>query len=267
MKKIARKFMTLLIASIMVIMAVPVTAQAASKNVIPLKSGKTYTSYDFTGDGKKDKFKYVTYRNGSEYAKIYINGKYKNTLDLARGGARSKYGDGLYLCRVSRTNVFLVAEAGAFGASTCLCYAYKSGKFKRVATVYGFDYNSPSKVSGSTLYFKSDAGKHSWLFADYSGPSCYLKYKAANKSLKLVSRYANVSGTYTATMSFRTSNKATSMNAGGVTVRRGNRVKLKSVYFGSSRTMLKVSVNGKTGWIPDNGQGYKNANLSGALRK
>ena len=91
MKKIARKFMTLLIASIMVIMAVPVTAQAANKNVIPLKSGKTYTSYDFTGDGKKDKFKYVTYRNGSEYAKIYINGKYKNTLDLARGGARSKY--------------------------------------------------------------------------------------------------------------------------------------------------------------------------------
>ena len=133
--------------------------------------------------------------------------------------------------------------------------------------MYGFDYNSPSKVSGSTLYFKSYAGKHSRFFADYSGPSCYLKYKAANKSLKLVSRYANVSGTYTATMSFRTSNKATSMNAGGVTVKRGNRVKLKSVYFGPSRTMIKVSVNGKIGWIPDNGQGYKNANLKGALRK
>ena len=89
MKKIARKFMILIMTSIMIIMALPLTTQAASKKVIPLKAGKTYTAYDFTGDGKKDRFKYVTYRNGSEYAKVYINGKYRSTLDLARGGARS----------------------------------------------------------------------------------------------------------------------------------------------------------------------------------
>ena len=53
MKKIVKKCMILLIVSIMFITAVPVTAQAANKNVIPLKSGKTYTSYDFTGDGKR----------------------------------------------------------------------------------------------------------------------------------------------------------------------------------------------------------------------
>lgn len=266
MKKIARKFMILIMTSIMIIMALPLTTQAASKKVIPLKAGKTYTAYDFTGDGKKDRFKYVTYRNGSEYAKVYINGKYRSTLDLARGGARSPYGDGLYLCRVSRKNVYLVTECGQFGATTCLCYTYKNGRFRNVATVSGFDYNSPSKVSGSTLYFKSEAGKHSWLFANYSGPSCYIKYKASNKGLKLASRYANVSGTYAATMSFRTSSKATSMNAKGVIVRRGNRVKLKSVYFSPSGTnMIKVSVNGKTGWIPDSGWGYQDASLRGAL--
>lgn len=242
------------------------TVQAADKNIIPLKSGKTYTSYDFTGDGKKDRFKYVTYRDGNEYAKIYINGKYKNTLDLVRGGARSADGDGLYLCHVSRKNVFLVTENGAFAASVCVCYAYENGKFRKIATVQGFDYNGPVKVSGNTLYFESVAGKHSWIFANYSGPSCYIKYKASNKRLKLISRYANVSGTYTATKSFKTSSKPTSMNSSGVMVKQGDQVKLQSVYFSPSKgTMLKISVNGKAGWIPDSGHGYKNVNLSGAL--
>ena len=269
MKKVVRKFAILIMTSIMIIMALPLTTQAATKKVIPLKSGKTYTSYDFTGNGKKDRFKYVTYRkNGGEYAKVYINGKRRSTLNLLRGGARSPHGDGLYLCRVSRKNVFLVTECGQFGASACLCYAYKNGRFRNVATVSGFDYNTPSKVSGSTLYFKSTAGKHSWLFANNRGPSCYMKYKASNKKLKLTSRYAKLSGTYTATMSFRTSSKATSMNGRGVMVRRGNRVKLKSVYFSpSGGSMIKVSVNGKTGWIPDGGWGYQNASLKGALKR
>lgn len=63
---------------------------------------------------------------------------------------------------------------------------------------------------------------HARLFANYSGPSCYLKYKASNKRLKRVSRYATVSGTYKATKSFKTSSRATTVNSGGVTVKKGN---------------------------------------------
>ena len=111
---------------------------------------------------------------------------------------------------------------GAFGACTSICYTYENGKFKEITMVAGFDYNYPSKVSGSTLYFSSSSGKHARLFANYSGPSCYLKYKASNKRLKRVSRYATVSGTYKATKSFKTSSRATTVNSGGVTVKKGN---------------------------------------------
>ena len=263
MKKFARKIIILMISFTMVITAMPVITQAANGKVIPLKAGRTYTAYDFTGDGKADKFKYVTYRDGSAYAKVYINGKYKNTLGLARGGPN---GNGLYLCRVSGKNVFLVTVNGAFGACTSICYTYENGKFKEITMVAGFDYNYPSKVSGSTLYFSSSSGKHARLFANYSGPSCYLKYKASNKRLKRVSRYATVSGTYKATKSFKTSSRATTVNSGGVTVKKGNQVKLQSVYFSpSGGNMIKVAVDGKTGWISDSGSGYTNVNLWGAL--
>ena len=263
MKKNIRKIVIFMITAILLLPALPVVTQAARKTVISLKPGKTYKSYDFTGDAKKDKFKYVTYRgsDSSLYARVYINGKYKNAINLAQGGDLS-------LCRVSKKNVFLVASCGSFGGSHSICYVYKNGKFRDVtpAARSMLDYNWPVKASGGMLYFQSTSGKHAWLFANYSAPSCYLKYKASNKKLKLVSRYASASGTYKATRSFYTSNKATSMNSRGVMVRYGDLVKVQSIYLNSyGSAMVKLSVNGKTGWIPDYGHGYKNVDLKGAL--
>ena len=127
MKKNIRKIVIFMITAILLLPALPVVTQAARKTVISLKPGKTYKSYDFTGDAKKDKFKYVTYRgsDSSLYARVYINGKYKNAINLAQGGDLS-------LCRVSKKNVFLVASCGSFGGSHSICYVYKNGKFRDV---------------------------------------------------------------------------------------------------------------------------------------
>ena len=50
--------------------------QAASQ-MVKLKEGVNYTKYDYTRDGKKDRFKYVNDRSSGNNYKIYINGKYK----------------------------------------------------------------------------------------------------------------------------------------------------------------------------------------------
>ena len=56
------------------------------------------------------------------------------------------------------------------------------------------------------------------------------------------------------------------MNSRGVMVRYGDLVKVQCIYLNShGSAMVKLSVNGKTGWIPDYGHGYQNVDLKGAL--
>lgn len=220
----------------------------AATNVVSLTAGKTYTSYDITGNGKKNKFKYT--RPDRSTLNLYLDGKKKGSINVARGG-------GLYLCKASSKNVFLMATVGQFGASDCTVYIYKKGKFQCVyeyLSEFGFDYTVPYSISSTTFYAKTTVGKHFRLFAlrdNKKAPSCKVKYRVLNKEIIVASQYATLSGTYKALKSFKTSSSATSRNTKGVYVKKGAKVTLKKVFFPTKyrEPMIQISVGGKTGWV------------------
>lgn len=250
------KKITALILSLVLILGIsPVTAEAAS-NVQKLKSGKTYKTYDFTGDGKADRFKYViTRQGGGGQARIYLNGKKIQTIDLLRGGE-------LYRCAASKKNVFLVATKGQFGANTCQAFAYKNGKFKNAYNSfykYSLDYVTPYKITSKTFTVKTTSGKHNRTFNSYDHPISFLvKYKVQKNKLALASRYASVTGTstFTAAKDFTTSTSVSKDNVNGPYVKAGTKVKVKKAYFGKNYVQkYLISVNGRTGWVSSESQG------------
>lgn len=133
---------------------------AASK-LVHLKANKTYKSYDFTRDGKPDTFKYTIYRNnGNAYARIYINGKYRQTIYMVRGGS-------LDYVKISKSNTCLVATRGAFHGNSFQAYYYSDKKFRAVSNSFKGrgDYGSLKSVSGSyvtveTSNYRSNAVYH-----------------------------------------------------------------------------------------------------------
>ena len=70
-KKLLKLFTAAMIA--VGIMSVPVTAQAAQKSNIGIRTNTTYTKYDITGDGKADRIR-INFKSTS-YLNIEVNGK------------------------------------------------------------------------------------------------------------------------------------------------------------------------------------------------
>ncbi len=253
-KKILKMASMFIFAILLVFGVMSIPAKAAT-NIVKLKEGKTYTSYDMTGNGKKNKFKYVK-PEGSFLASLYLDGKKKASVDMARGGV-------IYRCQASKNNIFLMVTMGQFGANDCQAYVYKDGKFQSVYKSFqrfGFDYNEPASISSTTLYIKTTVGKHDRLFDPASkAPSCKVKYKISNKKINLASHYAAISGTYTATKSFKTSDVSTRNNTKGVSVKKGAKVTLKQVYFPTGgEAKIKIAVGSKTGWVGTWGDANKN---------
>lgn len=139
---------------------------AASK-LVHLKPNKIYRSYDFTRDGKPDVFKYTITRNGSAYANIYINGKYRQTIYMVRGGW-------LDYVKISKNNTCLVATRGAFHGNSLQAYYYSNKKFREVKNSFkGIgDYASVKSVSGSYVTIETHNCR--------SNVSYDVKYKVKN---------------------------------------------------------------------------------------
>lgn len=264
--KIRKRLIAWIMVAIMVFGLLPMNVWAAAgKNVYPLNAGKTYTEYDFTGDGKKDTFKWVSKRNsGIETAYIYLNGKYKNKIDLNRGGRREDGGDGLYLVKVDKSRVFLMTTIGGVGRVDCAAYKYKSGKFVRIYKSFskdGFGYVWPHKVVGNTIYMTvMPYAKWHDLIANEEFVY-YAKYSVKGSSIKLASKKISISKTFRANATFVTSSTEKLKDAKGVKIYTGDIVKAKKMY----NNAIQLSINGKTGWININGNDVYGTKIKGAL--
>ena len=101
------------------------SVMAAQKSKVTIKPNKTYTSYDVTGNGKKDKF--LIKFSPEKYLRIYVNGKrcYSSNVkdafainaELCTLKNKKSY---LHLKRISPMNDNLVSD---------VFMTYRSGKF------------------------------------------------------------------------------------------------------------------------------------------
>lgn len=120
------------------VLAVTPTVQ---KSLINLKNGKTYKSYDVTGNGKKDKLlisERITkdFNDHSGYLRIKINGKEAlNLKEIKKGDKTWKYK--VKLCTLDGKGIFFdIATVGLTGYQEFhRMYQYKKGKLRQVADI------------------------------------------------------------------------------------------------------------------------------------
>lgn len=82
--------------------------------MVALKADRTYSGYDFTRDGKKDHFK-CTADSERGYARIYLNGKFKNVSGVNGLNKSFVYRD---FTKVSGNTLYITSTPGSRNPSS-----------------------------------------------------------------------------------------------------------------------------------------------------
>lgn len=223
--------------------------QAASRMVV-LKGNRTYSGYDFTRNGKKDRFR-CTADSERGYVRIYLNGKFKQRLFIGKGA-------NIYWCKVSTKDTYLLSENYLYGGHELVAYMYSGGKFKKVSGTAKLNkvlsFPEFTKIKGNTLYVTSTPGtRNPSSFRNATTPlQVETKYKLKNKKISCLSWNSRVTGrrTFNAMTSFGTSKSVNNLNVkNGPRVRAGQKVTLNYIRLGGSSYIYQITVNGQTGWV------------------
>ena len=255
MKTIKRSFLFCMLTCLM-ILVIPTSARAATASLTTLKNNKTYSSYDVTRDGKKDKIKIV--ETGSTTTtlttrKVYVNGKYRFKAEAFKGCF-------IYVFRSGTKSVIVCECVAGDGGHIISAYQYSGGKFKKKELGPNTMFYTDVKRSGSYLKLISEPKHPGWTmsFSNYTQMPFKVvdTYKMSNGLLVKTSTYASVTGktSYYAKSTFTTGKTPASVGKkDGPKVRAGSKVTLKSFYYRKSDHYYyyKISAGGKTGWFKD----------------
>lgn len=255
--KTIKKGILLSLLTCLLLIVVPTSARAASASLVTLKNSKTYSSYDVTRDGKKDKIKIVQTESyatsGTTARKVYVNGKARFTAEGCKGCT-------IYVFRSGTKSVILSEFIYGDGGSDFYAYQYSGGKFKKKTLGPNTLFYTEAKRSGSYLKLVSVPKHTGWMlsFSNYAPVPFKVvdTYKMSNGLLVKTSTYASVTGktSYYAKSTFTTGKTPASVGQkNGPTVKAGSKVTLKSFYYRKSDHYYyyKISVGGKTGWFKD----------------
>ena len=243
------KRMTVFFTALLLMLCVQAIPAQAATSLVKLTAGKTYTAYDFTRDGRKDKF---YYKSSNYQADVYINGK--KAAQITAGKAVNPQ---LYYWKVDKTNTYVLVKGASTGGWWYDAYQYKSGKLKWVYSFSAGDLTDATlqKASGKYLYMKYSSQRYGTFSLRHGkGITVKFKYKTSNGKISLASRTGTiVSGqTFKALNSFTTSNACGKSNTKGTYVQKGKTVKVKGAYLDSSgRVWYKIYCGGKSGWFVD----------------
>lgn len=251
----------LLLAAVLVMgLAFTMTAEAAQPKLATLRSGKTYKSYDITGDGKKDKVKLRLWNslNDGMYTKnnleVKINGK--SALRVSRDWADMDSAK-LQICKLSNGRVFVNVTAKTPDGDGVISGLYKYQKGKLVKQIdfirffrYGMQQSGEiASVSGNTM--KLNTYVMSWSL----GPihlQHTLKYKGgkmafSSRTGKMTTPYAK---TYlTASRNIQMYKTATGSSKAFV-LKKGKMARITNCYVNKTNIRFKAKLpNGKTGWF------------------
>lgn len=245
------------------------TALAANPKSVKLSVGKTYTSYDITGDKKADKIRIVPkkrYYNGQDTntyngMSVSVNGKTVYSLNKPFFYLSTK----LYTLANGTPYLHINATSDDWGVTTSGLFRYKNGKltkavdFHNVALKCGVGQNAVVQgVNGNTLTV--DYSFESYAFS-YMKARYYYKY--TNGNLKKTSTIGNFKKinfksaprSLTTKKSLAAYKSATSSQK-IFTIPAGKSVKIDKCYFNKSYMRFRVKYKGKYGWVKAATSGY-----------
>ncbi len=253
--KMKKLLMTCLFAVLAVtVVSLPTKAATTLKK---MANGTTYTSYDVTRDGKKDKIKAVrtkTYAKDWETeVKVYVNGKHRFTASAIKGAD-------LYIFTSGSRSTIICGWTAGDGGKGYTAYEYKNGKFATKDIEPYNTFYSSIKVANGKLQIIGQPKFGGWFhsFSNFTDlPFKLVKsYKMSNGLLKETWAYASIASRKTiyAKSTFTTGKTYSSISKkDGVKVTKGSKVTI-TAYYHNSKTYadyFKISVNGKTGWFKD----------------
>lgn len=237
--------------------------KSAQKSLVKLKDNKTYLSYDFTRDGKGDKFWY-TYHKGesidSRIYNIYVNDKMALSVSTFRGMQ-------FYFYQLSNKKTYLiVSNHYAGGANSLTFYYYKSGKFVEIGEnkfTSGFSFYSDyvSKAQKDLLYVKSSLKFWNQYFSKslqgigQFGIELEVPYKVSDSKIQRASKYMKCLGNrrFQALDSFYTSKSITNLSKkDGPRISANKIVMLEQIcWISDTKKVFLISLDGKRGWFLD----------------
>ncbi len=237
-----------------------VTAQAAARLVL-LKNEKTYTSYDVTGNGAKDKVRY-----SAKLGRIYVNGKAQKLFTGVSDPARVR----VFYYSLNRSNTFILVEyAKSAAVKISSGYRYSGGRFKKACEPMGA-YTSCriGRLSGNNLilYTSPSSGAATLSFTGISGkPFEYeetYKINTTKHTVVRASNYAKLRSAksyyYATNKNIKLSTSAKTLNTSGPTLEYGQKVSLGRVFFSytgsdakSGTKIYELKFAGKTGWMKE----------------
>ena len=240
----------------------PEIVQAENPQIVKLKTNKTYTSYDITGDKKKDTIRINIYKH-REYdyydaLSVVINGKtaysFKNQFF---------YGDEvkikLYTLKNGKPFLYLYAPANNYDGPVCGVFQYKNGKLKEIINFQTFFGEYGAHQTGDVIAIKGNTITTRYYVMSFVLGPCYVRYSYTYKNGTLV-RTSNITnfeklysyGRLTKTFYANKNLTAyTSVSAGkkAFTVKRGGAVLVDKCYCNGKSMLVRVKYKGKYGWI------------------
>ena len=237
-----------------------VTASASAKLVL-LKNKKTTTSYDVTGDGKKDKLSY-----NAEKGTVIVNGKSQKLFSGVKTASKVR----VFYYAVNTNNEFILVEYAKSNAiKTSSGFRYTGGRFKKASEpMGGFNSCRIGKLSGNNLilYTSPSSGAATISFTSVSGkPFEYEETYKVNTTKHMIVRASNYGKIrsvkyfyFNQRESRYTSTIPSPLNRIGPRLQPGQKVKLGRVYFRYSGTdaskgskVYEMIFSGNKGWVPE----------------
>ena len=263
MKRIVSAALAFVMAALFAFAPCQMKAEAASR-LTTLKAGRTYNSFDITGDKRNDKFLIREYGSGDykNDLRIFVNGKVAYHLQTNTGSHDTFYGTTAKLITLGngKSFLFLSCLGDSDSGPVKAILRYTNGRFVRTV-----DFNALTEeyagicvpdiksVSGNTVNVKLYMMSFTTGMSDYTLKYFYKNGKLVQDSSKTKFLYAWKGGSKADTFKAnRTIKVYTSVNCDKVafTLKRGNTVKIMSpLRLSSRRVLYQVKFGNKYGWI------------------
>lgn len=232
--------------------------EAKESKLISLKVGKTYSSYDVTSDGKKDRIKIKqtkTYMDDMETEyRIRIN----NTDTVIATGYK---GVDVMIYSYGKKSTLIYESIAGTAASSVMLLNYSGGKFRKKEVFWPGGWSSYSVAGNNSLIIKSYPKGAWWCkslekLKDNSFVPFEVESRYVFKGYKLVKKtgFKNVSGTqkYKVKKNIKTGKTLkTATKKNGFSLKRNSVFILKQVVYRKNTYYYKIKYKNKTGWIKD----------------
>ena len=268
MKKTSKLFAAMIL-TLICAAGIGASAFAANPTSVTLKPGKTYKSYDITGDKKPDtivisqkKHLYEGEDTGVyKGMRVLVNGKQVYALNDFYFYLQTK----LYTLDNGKPFLYIDATSDDYGVTACGLFRYQSGALKQVVDFHkvalkcGEGQGADVKVKGNT--FIADYGLETYSF---SQARVRYYYKYTNGTLKRTSSIGSFweIGFKTAPRSLTTRIKLTAYKSQtsdrkAFTIPAGKSVRIDKCYWNKYYMRFRVKYNGRYGWVKAATRGYE----------